>query len=285
MDKPNETDALPKPLDGWRALLRDLAQMVRFYSRIPMGRLPFETEAHAIPDLRTAPRLLPLAGLIIGIPGAIILWGGLSLGLPPLVASVIAVAAAVLISGALHEDGLADTFDGLGGGWSRERRLEIMKDSRIGSYGAAALVLSLLVRTVALAALAERSGSGTAAAMMLAAAAWSRTIGLTPLMLLPPARAEGVSSIVGRPTATTFVIAVFLALAVTGALLLASGATGTGALSGALLGLILGAGLALILTRWAWRAIHGQTGDIAGACQQLAEIAFYVGLLIVSSHG
>jgi adenosylcobinamide-GDP ribazoletransferase len=255
--------------------------MVRFYSRLPVGRLPFEGDAHAVPDFRTAPRLLPVAGLIIGIPPALILWAALRLGLPPLIASALAVATALIVSGALHEDGLADTFDGLVGGWNRERRLEIMKDSRIGSYGAAALILSLLMRAAALAAIADRFGPGTASVFMLTAASWSRTIALTPLLLLPPARAEGFSSTVGRPTASTFAIAIGLAMVIAFAPFLTLSPSRSGIFLGLTLGLMLGAVVALLMSQWAWRTIRGQTGDIVGACQQLAEIAFYVGLLIV----
>jgi len=284
LDNPEPLDVSPLPLGGWRALLRNLVQMVRFYSRLPVRRLPFEADAHAIPDFTTAPRALPIAGVIIALPGSAVLFGALHASLPALLAAALAVATAVLITGALHEDGLADTFDGLGGGSTPERRLEIMKDSRIGTYGAAALTLSLLIRTIAVAAVAQRFGTGVAALLMLAAAAWSRSIALAPLVLLPPARPDGLAAKVGRPTATTFAIAIALALAITGGLLLASGVR-AGAFSAALLGLILGVGLTLILTRWSWRAIQGQTGDIVGACQQLAEIAFYVGLLISSPHG
>jgi adenosylcobinamide-GDP ribazoletransferase len=287
LDQPDTSDAVaqPSPLGGWRALLRDLFQMVRFYSRLPLPRLPFETDAHAIPDFRTAPRFLPIAGLIIGVPAAAILYGALRLGLPPFIATALAVATAVIATGAMHEDGLADTFDGLGGGRTRERRLEILKDSRSGASGAAALILSLTLRIAALAALAERTGPGAAALLMLAAAAWSRTIALLPLVLLAPARPDGASAAVGRPSARTFATALALVFASIGTLILPFGAFSGGILLGILLGLLLGAGLALAITGWAWRAIRGQTGDIAGACQQIAEIAFYVGLLIFFSNG
>jgi adenosylcobinamide-GDP ribazoletransferase len=269
------------PLAGWRALLRDLAQMVRFYSRLPVPKLPFEADAHAIPDFRVAPRMLPLAGLIIGVPGAAILWLACSVGLPPLMAAAAAVAVCVLATGALHEDGLADTFDGLAGGTTPETRLAIMKDSRVGSSGATALMLSLMLRTAGLAGLAEALGGGPAASLMVAAAGLSRPLGLTPLAMLPPARPSGVSSAVGRPTAATFVMAVGVGLAAAGGL---SSLAGTH-FAGAGLGAVLGLGLALAMTWWALHALRGQTGDVAGACQQLAEIAFYCGVLIVLKQG
>ncbi|MGL4635063.1 MAG: adenosylcobinamide-GDP ribazoletransferase, partial [Beijerinckiaceae bacterium] len=170
--------AATQSLTGWRALCRDLAQMVRFYSRLPVPKLPFETDAHALPDFRTAPRMLPFAGLIIGLPGALMLLLLASINLPAAMAAGFAVAVSVLVSGAFHEDGLADTFDGLGGGTTPERRLDIMKDSRIGSFGGAALILGIGLRVVALTNLVEADSAFTAAVLMLVAAALSRSLGL-----------------------------------------------------------------------------------------------------------
>jgi adenosylcobinamide-GDP ribazoletransferase len=254
--------------------------MIRFYSRLPLPRLPFESEAHAPPDFRRAPRLLPLAAFVIGLPSAFALAAALWLGLPPLVAATLAVAAAALSTGAFHEDGLADSFDGLGGGWTRERRLEIMRDSRIGSYGATALLLALASRIGCLSALAERTGPLPAALALVAAAVLSRPVGLMPLALLPPARADGVSALAGRPGMGVFGFALGLGLAM--ALLL--GRLGGLSAAGALLGFALAIVLAGLMTAWARRSIGGQTGDIAGACEQLAEIAFLCGLLISLPH-
>jgi adenosylcobinamide-GDP ribazoletransferase len=278
LDQPLPPDAAPAPLvtGGWRLLLRDLAQMLRFYSRIPVPRLPFETDPHAIPDFASAPRLLPLAGLLIGLPGALMLWIAASLGLPAMVAAALAITTAVLVTGAFHEDGLADTFDGLGGGWTPERRLEIMKDSRIGTYGGAALLLALILRVTAIAALIDETRGLTAALVIIAAAPLSRSIGLVPIALLLPARPEGLSSAAGRPSQLLLGGILALALAVACVLIAAAGVP----LSGAIIGAVLGIALAALMTFWAWRAIKGQTGDIAGACQQLAEIAFYLGLLV-----
>ncbi len=268
-------------LGGWRAISRDLAQMVRFYSRLPVPKLPFEMDAHSIPDFRTAPRMLPVAGLIIGLPGALMLWLCASLGLPTVMAAGLAVVVAVLVSGAFHEDGLADTFDGLGGGNTPERRLEIMKDSRIGSFGGAALILGIGLRVAAVASLVEADSALTAALLMLLAAALSRSLGLIAMTLMPPARPGGFSSSVGQPTGLT--------------LSMALGLCGCFAVATALfIGLpIMGMALALatplipvgLICWWSWRTIQGQTGDIAGAIQQLSEIAFYAGLLISLNDG
>jgi adenosylcobinamide-GDP ribazoletransferase len=268
-------------LSGWRAIVRDLAQMVRFYSRLPVPKLPFEADAHAIPDFRTAPRMLPFAGLIIGLPAALMLWLLATLGLPPFMAAGLAVAVAVLVSGAFHEDGLADTFDGLGGGTTPDRRLEIMKDSRIGSFGGAALILGIGLRVAALASLIETDSAFTAAVLMWLAAALSRSLGLVALTVMPPARPGGFSSAVGRPTPLT------LSLALVICCILAVGAAAQTGIS--LVAMLMALGVVLIpvglMCWWSWRSIQGQTGDIAGAIQQLSEIAFYAGLLISSNDG
>jgi adenosylcobinamide-GDP ribazoletransferase len=273
----DNNDALGQPnLTGWRAVVRDFVQMVRFYSRIPMPRLPFEADAHSIPDFTTAPRMLPLAGLAIGMPSALTLWLTATFGLPALISAAIAIAVAVLVTGAFHEDGLADTFDGLGGGWTPERRLEIMKDSRIGSYGGTALILALILRVGAISALLDETTPLAASLLVLAAAGLSRTMGLTPVAMLPPARSGGFSSAVGRPTMPVYVLAMTFSLIITGGLIGLADVP----LWGAVIGMGLGLALIAAMTFWSLKAIRGQTGDIAGACQQFSEIAFYIGLLI-----
>jgi adenosylcobinamide-GDP ribazoletransferase len=164
----------------------------------------------------------------------------------------------------------------LGGGWTPERRLEIMKDSRIGSYGGSALILALILRVAAISALVDETAPLAAGLLVLAAAGLSRTIGLTPVAMLPPARPGGFSSTVGRPTMQTYGLAITLSLFVTG------GLTGLAdvPLWGAAIGIGLGAVLTAAMTLWSLKSIRGQTGDIAGACQQFSEIAFYLGLII-----
>jgi adenosylcobinamide-GDP ribazoletransferase len=281
IDKPTSVPAAPSPLTGWRALVRDGAQMVRFYSRLPLPKLPFETDQHAMPDFRTAPRMLPIAGLIIGLPGAVMLVLAGMVGVPATLSAGLAITVSVLAAGAFHEDGIADTFDGLGGGVTPERRLEIMKDSRVGAFGAAALILSIGLRWSAIAALMPLLGATGTALMLVGAAGLSRTIGLVPLLLLPPARRDGFSAQVGRPTVATFLIALGLAMACNLALAALAGALSAGVVLGALLAIAA----ALLLTWWSLRTINGQTGDIAGAAQQLGEIAFFTGVLISLSHG
>ena len=141
-----------------RGALYDLAGCLRFYSRLPVPQLPGEPDPHRSPDFTRLPRMLPLAGLILALPAALVLATAWSIGLGPFLAATLAVATLVVASGALHEDGFADVADGFGGGTTPERRLEIMKDSRIGAYGGVALMLSLALRIGALATLLDRAG-------------------------------------------------------------------------------------------------------------------------------
>ena len=260
---------------AWRNAAVHLAQAVRFYSRLPLPALPFEGDPHAPPDFRTAVRVLPLAGLVVAIPAALVLAVALALGLGAWPAAALSVAAMTLATGAFHEDGLADTADGFGGGRTPERRLAIMRDSLIGSYGASALVLAFALRIAALATLAERLGPGPAALAVLIAAALSRTAGLMPLVLLPPARPDGAAHAVGRPSRRALLSAAALAAGIAAALGLLAGLP----VSGIALMLTLSALAGYGLTRLSRRLIGGHSGDVAGAVQQIAEVLALLGLL------
>ncbi len=259
-----------------RALTADLVQALRFYSRLPLPALPWETDPHAVPDFQRLARVLPLAGIVLGIPSALAMGAALALGLGPWLAATLAVAVMTLTTGALHEDGLADTADSFGGA-TRERRLEIMRDSRIGSFGSAALFLALALRIGALAALAVRAEWPAVLAAIPIAAALSRTAGLALLTFLPPARREGASYSVGQPTRETF----WLAAGLAGLMTVVLGVPGGLPASGLGLMLALSALSGLAFMRLAERHIGGQTGDMAGAAQQGAEIAALIGLLTV----
>lgn len=212
----------------------------------------------------------PLAGVVVavlaGAIGSVALW----LGLTPMLAALTVVAAQVLITGALHEDGLADCADGLWGGWTVDRRLEIMKDSRIGAYGVIALVLSLAARWTALAALMTVGGWWLA---LVALAALSRVPMAFLQATLPSVRRGGLSDRVGRPPAST----VWTAAAVgAGVALLALGP------------LTMPLILVTMIVTMLWAAIArakigGQTGDILGAGQQIAEIAGLLALVSLTA--
>jgi adenosylcobinamide-GDP ribazoletransferase len=265
----------PPPLPAWlRDAALDLITCLRFFSRLPLPAAPRDQKPPAAPDLSRIAPMVPLAGAILGACAALALALAHALRLPPLVCATLAIGALVLLAGALHEDGLADVADGFGGGKTRERKLEIMRDSRIGVYGAAALALSLVLRIAALAALLEQ-GLGHAAAGLILAGAASRAFALAPLALLPPARSDGLGAASARledggalkAGAVAFVIAVLLGLAALG-------------LGRAILALALALGGALAMVAIARRQIDGQTGDVAGAAQQFAEMACLCGLLI-----
>ena len=141
-DSDDATQATAPTWPGWPIAT---ATCIRFYSRLPIPALPGENP-HMLPDFRLVPRALPFAALVIAAPAALVaLLAGLAGVGGPLTAAL-AVTALVVTTGAFHEDGLADSADGLFGGHTPERRLEIMKDSRVGTFGALALGLSLLLR-------------------------------------------------------------------------------------------------------------------------------------------
>jgi adenosylcobinamide-GDP ribazoletransferase len=244
--------------DTWlRGVAADLKIGMLFATRVPL--------AHAAPiggaDIARASWTLPAIGALVGLLGAAVYWIAVRLDLPPPVGATLAVAATLAATGCLHEDGLADTFDGFGGGSSRERKLEIMRDSRIGTYGACALALSLMLRIGTLASLAD---PGAVALALIAAHAGARALLPLFLALVPPARPDGLGADAGRPSPGRVAVAALLGIV----LLLASlGAAGS-LLALAWLLLVLGLMRALCL-----RQIGGQTGDTAGALEQIGEIA------------
>lgn len=202
----------------------------------------------------------PLVGAVLGALGATVASAALWLGVTPGVTAALVLALGAMLTGGLHEDGLSDTADGLYGGWTKERRLAIMKDSRIGSYGMLALMLVTLARWSALTALLVYGGHWAA---LVATGALSRAPMALIMALLPNARGEGLSHATGRPS--QMVAGVGLGLAVFISALLV-GWTALPMLAAALAAGILLSGSAL-------RRIGGQTGDILGASQLLAEAA------------
>jgi adenosylcobinamide-GDP ribazoletransferase len=241
---------------GWAARRRraaeDGAAALGLLTRLPV-RVPEDA------SMARAAWAWPLAGLATGGLAALAGWLALGLGLPPGLAAGLMLAVSVLATGALHEDGLADVADGFWGGFTPARRLEIMRDSRVGSYGVIALVLSLGLRWSALAALAAAGWLWP----VVAAAALSRAPMAAVMRALPPARADGLSRGVGRPGARGVALGALLAL---GAALVLAGVPG-------LLAALAAAAAALAMAALARAKIGGQTGDVLGAVQQLAEVA------------
>jgi len=211
----------------------------------------------------------PLAGLILGALAALAGVTAHAIGLPPALSALLVLAALILLTGAMHEDGLADTADGIGGGWSREQRLDIMRDSRIGTYGVLALILAFAARWAALWLMFE-AGPGTAAAAILTACTLSRATMPALMARLPLARDSGLAHGVGQVSERTAGLAIAIGSAA--ALIF----TGWGVF-GALIGV---AATTLAVGYLAKTALGGQTGDVLGAAQQTAEIAILFSLLI-----
>lgn len=257
-------------------VLSDVPAAIRFLSRLPV-RLPTETGQDGPPDMERLGPAFPFAGLVIGLVGALALTLAHLLGMNDFIAATLAIGVLVVATGALHEDGLADVADALGG-MNVARRLEIMKDSRIGSFGVCALVLSFCLRIGALAALCG-VGIGVAAGALMAACALSRPAGLWMLAVLPPARADGLAHGIGAPSRHCRRLA--LAIAVVIAALLVVPLLGFFPLAA---GLLLGIATFFGIVRLARAQFGGQTGDVAGAATLAVEIAFLLGLLIFTVH-
>jgi adenosylcobinamide-GDP ribazoletransferase len=237
-------------------LARDLHVALSFCTRLPVP--------HAVPatgaDVARASWALPVAGAIVGAIGALVYWLATTAALPAFPAAAVAVAATVLATGALHEDGLADVADGFGGGATRERKLEIMRDSRLGTYGACALVLSFLLRISTIADLAQPA---LVASALLAAHIGARAVMPAVMWFVPPAKPDGLSAAAGLPPVASVVIA-----AVLGAIALGLG-LGPGAGAIAVLVVLVAAA---VVARLSIAQIGGQTGDVLGAVELVSEI-------------
>lgn len=225
-----------------------------------LTRLPVRPIAGETPAMAASSWAWPIVGLVVGGISALVCQAALALGLPPATAAILALAASVLATGAMHEDGLADLADGFGGGRTRERKLEIMRDSRIGSYGVIALVLALGFRGTALAALIEGGGSVFALAALAAA---SRAVLPAAIVLMPAARADGL----GRAAAGIDPVPARIAVGIGFFCLLPLGIGPAVVVAAAM------AGSAIVVAWRAIRQIGGQTGDVLGAMQQFAECA------------
>jgi adenosylcobinamide-GDP ribazoletransferase len=253
-----------------RRFVSDIAESLRFFTRLRLG----EPDPGASLDIDRIAWAAPVAGVAVGVIGALVLPLTAILGLPLVLRAGLTTAALVAVTGALHEDGLADVADGFGGGATRARKLEIMRDSRIGAYGAIAIALALTLRVSALTATLD-GGFWRAALSLVLVAALSRAAALTPLALLPPARADGAGAAAGRLDSNALAGAWGSALVIGVAL----GLVGLGLAHVLTATLLSGVG-ALLVVALARRAIGGQTGDVAGAAQQCGEIAAWCGLLI-----
>jgi adenosylcobinamide-GDP ribazoletransferase len=240
--------------DNLRNLIADLRIGISMCTRLPVG----SSEAIGEGEIARASWTFPIAGLLVGLAGALVYWIAVRANSAPQPAAALALAATLLLTGAMHEDGLADTADGLGGA-TREQRLQIMRDSRIGTFGACALAISLMLRWSTAADIAEPRSVATA---LICAHVAARACLPAFMYLVPPARADGLSSGAGQPSFPSVAAALLLGII---CLLFTFGPTGTVV---TLLMLLLAA---LVLARLAIRQFGGQTGDVLGAMEQIAE--------------
>jgi len=246
----------PPPDDRIQQWRDDLTTALAFLTRLPV-RAPAHWNAGR---LAHALRLSPAVGAFIGAIAGSFYWLAVSFGFSTLIAAVLGIMAAALLTGGLHEDALSDMTDGFSGGWTRDRKLEIMSDGRIGAHGALALALALLLRV---GAMAQISAPDRLMAALIAAGALSRAMMYLAMAALPHARDSGLAHTTGRPDLQQAGTALGLGFVIAwltlpfGTALTALIAAGAGGLFTALL---------------AKRHIGGQTGDILGSVQQISEL-------------
>ena len=233
-------------------------------TRLPVGRI-----SEPVPPMARTRWAYPLVGLVLGavIGGVFVVLT--TMGIAPLVAAFVAILAGVLATGALHEDGLADCVDGFWGGSTRQRKLDIMRDSRIGTYGTLALIFSVGLRGAALASLVAPFWTVIAVAML------SRYAMVVAIDLMPSARIEGLGAAVADEHGRSGRAAL---LGFAGAIVLVT-ASGSGGLIAIATMSIAG----LAFARLAMRQIGGQTGDVLGGVQQVTEIAALVALSVLAT--
>jgi adenosylcobinamide-GDP ribazoletransferase len=244
--------------------LIELAAAFALLTRLPVRRF-------ALPRLTVPAEAVwayPLVGAAVGAIGGAVYWITHSLSCPPAIAAICALLAMVLATGAMHEDGLADFADGLAGD-TKDRSLSIMRDHQVGAYGVIALMLSLAMRTTAIALIAEPRA---VMAALIAADAASRLSAVLIMAALPPARRDGMSASVGSPTAGLAAVALGVTFVIAWLLLP----------FGVALLLIASAGVtAIVLGRVALQRLGGQTGDVLGASSQICECLALI-LLVVA---
>lgn len=259
-----------------RSTVRHICESVAFLSILPVQSNEGE------PDFARSAYTFPIAGLVIGILPAASYFVAARWGLPPLACAALCVLLLIVITRGLHEDGLADVADGFWGGHTRERKLTIMRDSTIGTFGALALIATVLVRTIFLAEIGSRLSDAATALTILIVAALSRAAILYPWTVLPSARsgtdmgeakpAASLAARYGAPTRYVFGIAAILTIPLILALALTAGFAAT------CVALVAATAVTLALNRLSLFHIGGRTGDTLGATQQLCEWGLYVGL-------
>jgi adenosylcobinamide-GDP ribazoletransferase len=246
-----------------KMLRREIAAVraaLMFFTRVPVP----SSVNHDPADLQRAVAWFPLVGWLVGAVAAVVWWAAAQVW-PPAVASGLSLAATLLLTGAFHEDGFADVCDGFGGGYTKERVLEIMRDSRVGAFGAIGVVVILGLKWQTVAALPVAAG----AVVLLAGHALSRAAAVSLMAVLPYVREEAGKA---KPLATELsggrlVVALVCGLAPLGLL--------PAKCAWAVVGVAV---VWAVLARWFRSRIGGYTGDCLGAAQQVCEMVFYLGV-------
>jgi adenosylcobinamide-GDP ribazoletransferase len=249
-----------------RERLAELAAAFALLTRLPVHRL-------ALPRITVPSEAVwayPVVGAAVGAIGGAVYWFTHWLSCPPALAALCALAAMIIATGALHEDGLADFADGLAGD-TKERSLSIMRDHQIGTYGVIALMLSLAIRATAIALIAEPRA---VMAALIAAGAASRLSAVLIMAALPPTRRDGMSASIGSPSAGLAATALAVTLVIAW-LLLPFGV--------ALLLIVSAIVSAVVIGRVALIRLGGQTGDVLGASSQICECLALI-LLVVAAE-
>ena len=245
-------------------LTTDLRVAITFCTRLPLG----SSTPNDPRNLARASWAMPVGGAIVGVLGALAYGLASKLGLGASSGSALALGTTMLVTGCLHEDGLADTVDGFGGGHSRERKLAIMRDSRIGTFGVCALIVSFFIRWSAVETISKPA---QVAIVLIVTHVVARAMLPALMRVLGPARLDGLSAQAGRPPLASVAIAILIAVATL--------ALGIGPIVAMVIVALLASAGALVV----WlsnKHIGGQTGDVLGALEQISEIVI---LLIVVS--
>lgn len=243
-------------LAGWQ---RDIWLCLGFFTRLPVKSVDG--------SLADSVRAFPLAGLVVGLIGALVYYLALTIGLPPLLAALLVVAATGIVTGALHEDGWADVCDALGARGGLEQRLEILRDSRLGSYGGLALIFATGIKVAAISALAAPE---LVAGALIAAHTLAR--GVLPLIMsrMDLARKNGLAAQAGKPSINAAHWSVGLALLI---------AVIAIAPVAALVALLAALAATWLIAKLAQKKFGGYTGDVLGAVEQVAEMAILINLV------
>ena len=273
----------------WTALMAEQWQLlllaISFFTRVPVN-ISAEVSSKM---LNEASRYFALVGVFIGIGSALAFYLAATV-MPIELALLIAMATSVLLTGAFHEDGWADVWDGFGGGWTVENKLNIMKDSRLGTYGAAALFFILMIKYQALLALINQNITSTTLlnehllseslstlSILMLGHGLSRVLATSLIADMPYVSEDATSKV--KPLAQILSTNSYLTLLATGALILMF------SLSFSVIWKLV---LVLLFTRWLlkrWftQQLGGYTGDCLGAAQQLSEVVIYISLLAFSA--